>query len=254
MTGKELGARLFTGGFQPEWGLVLGTGFDVWLEHLSPCNKVLFGEIEGLPETTVPGHKGFFAAGTVAGVSVAVAVGRFHLYEGLAAPQIVKPVQLLQSMGVKSILLTAAVGSVRSGVEPGEALVIRDQINLTGEDPHTGTGRFPDPANLYDPALVHRLAEAGLKKGVLAGVRGPSYETPAEVAAIKTLGADVVCMSTVLEALALAGTGVKCAGLVVVANRAGSPGTAHEEVLRCARLAAERLWPAVSAVMGSAAD
>lgn len=253
MNREELKARLFDPGTGPEWGIVLGTGFDVWLERISPGRKVEFGEVDGLRDTTALGHGGFFTAGRVEGITVVVAAGRFHLYEGLSVHQVVEPVQLLRSMGVRSVLLTAAVGSIREEIRPGEGLVIMDQINLTGDDPHTGTGRFPDVSALYDPGYVEQLAQAGLRKGVLAGVRGPSYETPAEVNALKFLGADVVCMSTVLEALALAETGVKCAAVVVAANRAGAPGLSHGEVLDSGRFSAEQLWPVVSAFIGSEA-
>lgn len=254
MTREELRVKLFGSGPGPEWGFVLGSGFDVWLEHLSPGKGVSFGDVDGLSAASVKGHDGYFTAGSVGGKPVAIAVGRLHLYEGLTAARIVEPVRVLKSMGVSGVVLTTAVGSVNQNLESGDGVVITDQINLTGDDPHTGTARFPDVSVLYDHDYVRLLSEKGLKQGVLAGVRGPSYETPAEVRALKTIGADIVCMSTVLEALALAGKGVKCVGVAVVANRAGSPGITHDDVLKVVRRSAESLWQPVSALIASGSD
>jgi purine-nucleoside phosphorylase len=258
VTREDLSAKLFGTNTEcdsgPEWGIVLGSGFDVWLEHLSPGERVPFGDIDGLPPATVPGHGGYFTAGSVGGKPVAIAVGRLHLYEGLTAAQIVEPVRVIGSTGAPRVLLTAAVGSVNQSFASGDGVVVTDQINFTGEDPHTGTTRYPDVSDLYDTACVKYLSARGLKQGVLAGVRGPSYETPAEVRALKTLGADVVCMSTVLEALALAGTGRKCVGVGVVANQAGSPGITHNDVLRVVQRSAKSLWPVVYSLIASGPD
>lgn len=256
MTWEELRAELFGSGTEsrPEWGIVLGSGFDVWLDHLSPGERVSFGDIDGLSQTSVPGHSGYFTAGSVGGKPVAIAVGRLHLYEGMTAAEIVGPIQVLVSMGISDVLLTTAVGSVNQNFVSGDGVVITDQINLTGEDPHTGTARFPDVSCLYDNDYVGFLRKKGLKQGVLAGVRGPSYETPAEVRAMEALGADVVCMSTVLEALALAETKLKCVGVAVVANQAGSPGITHDDVLKVVRRSTNSLWQPVSALIASGSD
>lgn len=254
MTREELREKLFGSGPGPEWGLVLGSGFDVWLDHLSPGEGVSFGAIDGLSPASVPGHGGYFTAGSVGGKLVVIAVGRLHLYEGLTAAQTVEPARVLGSMGASGVLLTTAVGSVNQGLASGDGVVISDQINLTGEDPHTGTARFPDASSLYYPGYVRILREKGLIQGVLAGVRGPSYETPAEVKVLATMGADIVCMSTVLEALALAGTGLRCAGVAVVANRAGTPGITHDDVMGVVRRSAESLWQAVSTLIASVPD
>ena len=258
MTREELRGKLFGSGTEsdsgPEWGIVLGSGFDVWLDHLSPGKSVPFGDVNGLPPASVPGHGGYFVAGSVGEKPVAIAVGRLHLYEGLTAAQTVEPARVLRSMGASGVLLTTAVGSVNQNLASGDGIVITDQINLTGEDPHMGTIRFPDVSGLYDHDYVRFLSTKGLKQGVLAGVRGPSYETPAEVRALESLGADVVCMSTVLETLALAETGARCVGVAVVANRAGSPGITHDDVLRVVRRSAESLWQPVSDLIVSGSD
>jgi purine-nucleoside phosphorylase len=235
----------------PEWGIVLGTGFDMWLDHLSPGKSVPFGDVDGVPPATVPGHSGYFTAGRVGGKPVVIAVGRLHLYEGLSAVQTVEPVRIMESMGVTGIVLTTAVGSVYQDLAPGDGVVIKDQINLTGEDPHRGTGRFPDVSGLYHRPYLRFLRERGLKQGVLAGVKGPSYETPAEVRVLETMGADIVCMSMVLEALALAGTKVRCVGVAVVANRAGSHEMTHDEVLEVVGRSVGKFWLPVEALIGS---
>ena len=255
MTQVELKDLLFGTGTEsdpgPEWGIVLGSGFDVWLDHLSPGKRVPFGDVDGVPPATVPGHGGYFTAGRVGGKPVVIAVGRLHLYEGFSAVQTVEPVRIMESMGVTGIVLTTAVGSVYQDLAPGDGVVIKDQINLTGEDPHRGTGRFPDVSGLYDRRYLRFLREKGFKQGVLAGVRGPSYETPAEVKVLATMGADIVCMSTVLEALALAGTKVRCVGVAAVANRAGSHEMTHDEVLEVVGRSVETLWQPVEALIGS---
>ena len=251
MNREELRKKLFRAGPGPEWGLVLGSGFDVWLDHLSPGERVYFHSVDGLPPALVPGHGGFFTTGRVSGKQVAVVAGRLHLYEGWTADQVVEPVRWLHHMGVSSVLLTTAVGAVNPELTSGDRVVITDQLNLTAEDPHSGKGVFPDMSLLYDRSYLEFLSARGLKRGVLAGVRGPSYETPAEVKALEVMGADMVCMSTVLEALALRGAGIKCVGVAVVANRAGSAGTTHESVLETVRSSAEGLWPVVSALMAA---
>jgi purine-nucleoside phosphorylase len=241
----ELRSRLFDPKVVPVWGLVLGSGFGGWLDNLREVRTVPFGNVEGISRPTVFGHTGYFAGGYLDNIPVAVCSGRLHLYEGLSARQVTAPVSTLVAMGISSVLLTTAVGAVSDSVSTGEPIVVVDQINLTGTDPHEGTATFPDASILYDPSHIDLLARKGLKKGILAGVRGPSYETPAEVRALKTLGADVVCMSTVLEALVLAGSGVKCAALAIAANRAGVAGTVHEEVVQRVGSKADETWETI---------
>ena len=241
----ELKARLFapdTAHVSPVWGFVLGSGFGGWLNNLREARKVPFAQVESIRRPTVSGHMGYFVGGYIEDVPVAVCSGRLHLYEGLNARQVTAPVRALVEMGVSSVLLTAAVGVVSNAMEVGDLVVVTDQINLTGEDPHEGMGKFPDVSALYDLSYVDFLVENGFKKGTLAGVRGPSYETPAEVRALKILGADIVCMSTVLEVLALAGSGVRCVAATIAANRAGTPGTVHEDVVKTVESKTEEKW------------
>jgi purine-nucleoside phosphorylase len=247
----QLRDKLFGPEIVPAWGLVLGSGFDGWQDHLSGIQSVPFEDVEGVQGPTVFGHGGCFTGGFLEKVPVAVCSGRLHLYEGLTAWQVTAPVRVLAEMGVSSMLLTTAVGAVSSLVSPGDVVTVVDQINLTGEDPNEGTGQFPDASALYDQSYVKFLQRSGLGKGVLAGVRGPSYESPAEVRALESIGADMVCMSTVLEALTLAGCAVRCAAVAVVANRAGCKGTTHKEVVKKVRRVASGTWKAAGKLIVS---
>jgi len=251
VTGKELKRKLFPSGQDPEWAIVLGSGFDVWIDHIATGEKVPFHHVDGLSGVSVRGHGGYFTAGRVSGKPVVVAGGRLHLYEGRTAAQVVGPVRTLIGMGITGAVLSTAVGAVNAGLTPGDRVVITDQLNLTLEDPHSGSGGFPDMSRIYDKGCIDFLRDRGFKPGILAGIRGPSYETPAEVRALGVLGADVVCMSTVLEAMVLKSSGIRCAGVAVVANRAGSPGVTHEEVLKTVRMSADQCWPAIAALMVS---
>jgi purine-nucleoside phosphorylase len=204
-----------------------------------------FADIEGVGSATVKGHRGSIMSGMVGDVPVAVCAGRLHLYEGLAAAQVAAPVKLLAEMGVKKLLVTTAVGSLGGRFATGEMVAVKDQLNLTGSDPLTGLGVFQDASSMYDTELLLKLRGLGFQAGVLAGVRGPSYETPAEAAALATLGADLVCMSTVLEVIKAASLGMKTACLAAVANPAGSAGLNHQGVLEIVEESAKTCWPQV---------
>jgi purine-nucleoside phosphorylase len=175
-----------------------------------------------------------------------------HLYEGWSPREVVRAVRTLHSLGVPQFLLTNAAGGIADGLRAGDLLVIRDHLNLTGCSPLQGAHerlfgpRFPDQTTAWDPELRERLAElgGGLRQGVYAGLLGPSYETPAEVRMLKTLGADVVGMSTVHEAIALNAMGAKVAGVSLVTNLAAGIAPAplrHDEVVAAGRAAASTL-------------
>jgi purine-nucleoside phosphorylase len=180
------------------------------------------------------------------GVPLAVMAGRVHLYEGYSAAQVAFPVRVLARLGVKTLILTNAAGGVNVNYKPGELVVLEDHINLTGHNPLIGPNpdelgpRFPDMTDVYDQGL-REIAEkacwkAGVpvRKGVYLGLTGPSYETPAEIRMARTLGADVVGMSTVLEAIAARHMGVRCLGISCVTNMAAGvlkKKIHHQEVL-----------------------
>jgi purine-nucleoside phosphorylase len=190
--------------------------------------------------------------------------GRLHSYQGYSAHDTVFPVRLAALLGVKLLILTNATGGLKPGLSPGDLVLIRDQINLTGLNPLRGDlppewgPRFPDMGRAYDPgaaALVESLAaELGipLQEGIYVGLAGPSYETPAEVRMLAALGGDVTGMSTVLEVIAARHMGVRCLGVSLVSNAAAGVGSApidHEEVLAAARGAESKLRRLLTALL-----
>ncbi|UCF30901.1 MAG: purine-nucleoside phosphorylase [bacterium] len=251
---EELAGELFPEGDRPSWGLVLGSGFSAWAGRLTRTGQVPYSRVGRLGRPGTKGHPGVFVGGKAAGVPVVAATGRLHLYEGLTVDEVVRPVRIMAAMGVTSILFTTAVGGLDPGLEEGSAVTVSDHINLTGEDPHRGTGMFHDASSLYDPDYLSFLQGEGVRAGVLAGVRGPTYETPAEAGALRGLGADIVCMSTVLEVLTAAGAGLRSACLAVVGNRAGARGVDHEAVVENISRAAGMLWPAAERLIRYGSD
>jgi len=240
---------------KPLIGLVLGSGLGGYAAGLEGRTALAYTSIPGFPAPAVAGHRGELVLGKVRGVSVACLSGRVHLYEGHAPERVVFGVRLLAAVGCRAVLLTNAAGGIREGLRPGALLLIADHVNLTGTNPLVGPNepghpRFPDMTAAYDIGLrelardTAREAGIDLTEGVYAGVLGPSYETPAEIRALKTLGADAVGMSTVLEVIALRHRNVRVGALSVITNlAAGLAGRAldHDEVQAAAAEARERL-------------
>jgi purine-nucleoside phosphorylase len=231
---------------QPRIGLVLGSGLGAFAKSLEGATAIPFGEIPHFPTSTAIGHRGELVLGRSQGVPLAVMAGRVHLYEGYSAAQVAFPVRVLGRLGVKTLILTNAAGSVNVNYKPGELVVLEDHINLTGHNPLIGPNpdelgpRFPDLTDVYDPALREIAEKAcwksgvGVRKGVYLGLTGPTYETPAEIRMARTLGADVVGMSTVLEAVAARHMGLRCLGISCVTNMAAGvlkKKIDHQEVL-----------------------
>jgi purine-nucleoside phosphorylase len=240
----------------PTIGLVLGSGLGGLADALSDPVVIPFADLPGWPAASAPGHAGRLLLGHLEGVPAICLQGRLHLYEGLPVGLIVQPVLLMARLGVQLVVLTNAAGGVDPGYGPGTLMVIADHLNLTGRNPLLGPNddalgpRFLDLTNAWDPdlrAALHAAArEEGitLEEGVYAGLLGPTFETPAEVRMLRTLGADAVGMSTVLEAVALRWVGVRVCGVSMVTNAgAGYTGEplSHEEVLREAQTAGPRL-------------
>lgn len=253
---------------RPTVGIVLGSGMGAVAERVQGAVAIPYSQIPEFPVPTVAGHEGRLVVGRMGEVAVAMLQGRVHLYEGAPPDDVVFGVRLLAWTGVKALLVTNAAGAVNPDLAPGELVRITDHLNLTGVNPLTGPNddrlgtRFPDLANAYDPALgklldacADRLG-APLRSGVYAGVHGPSYETPAEIRMLRTLGADLVGMSTVLEVIAARHAGVRVAGVSLVANRAAGLSTrplSHEEVLASGAAAGERLAALAAAWSAEAA-
>lgn len=231
---------------QPEIGVVLGSGLGDFAELLEERLAIPYAEIPGFPVSTVKGHKGNLVFGKVYGKKVAVMQGRFHLYEGYPVERVVFGVRTLGLLGAKVMVITNAAGGISENLRPGDLMVIKDHINMAGENPAAGEEtpelgpRFFDMTYAYDGELRERaqraFEEAGLeyKEGVYAFMRGPSYETPAEIRMLKTIGADAVGMSTVPEVIAARQMGIRVLGISCITNMAAGileKPLSHAEVL-----------------------
>lgn len=234
---------------EPRVGVVLGSGLGAFAERLSHRQVVPYEAIPYFPVPRVLGHAGNLCVGEVGGVTVACLQGRVHAYEGHALDRVVFGVRLLGALGCHSVLVTNAAGGIGEHLDSGDLMLITDHLNLTGRNPLVGPEedaelRFPDMSAAYDPELraaAKRAAEGlgvPLKEGVYAGVLGPSYETPAEIRMLRTLGADAVGMSTVLEVIALRQLGVRVGAVSAITNRAAGLSDRplrHDEVQETAK-------------------
>ena len=240
----------------PRIGIVLGSGIGGLADDVDQAVAIPFDQLPGWPAATAPGHVGRLLLGRLEGVPVIMLQGRFHLYEGNDPGLVVQPVLLFRRLGAEIVVLTNAAGGVNPDYGPGSLMVIADHLNLTGRTPLLGPNadelgeRFVDMTGVWDVDLRGALHQAGretnvpLNEGVYAGLLGPSYETPAEVRMLRTLGADAVGMSTVLEAIAARWIGLRVCGVSLVTNAGagytGEPLT-HEEVLAAGAEAGPRL-------------
>ena len=240
----------------PELGIVLGSGLGGLADDVQDPVSIPFDDLPGWPAATAPGHVGRLLLGTLAGRPVVILQGRFHMYEGNDPGLVVQPVLLFKRLGARFVVLTNAAGGIDPAFGPGTIMVIRDHINLTGRTPLLGPNaddigpRFQDLTEAWNPGLREGLLAAGraegvaLVEGVYVGLLGPQYETPAEVRMLRTLGADAVGMSTVLECIAARWCGLEVCGVSLVTNAgAGYTGEplAHEEVLEAGAEAGPRL-------------
>lgn len=217
-------------GEKPVLGLMTGTGLGRSLSALEKRTVADYGDIPGFPVSTVTGHTGRLLAGSLGGKPVVAMEGRFHLYEGYSPVEVVFPVRVMQAMGVKTLILTNAAGGLNTGFSPGDIMIIKDHINLTGENPLVGPNndrwgiRFPDMTEVYSQALARQARNAAselgvsLREGIYLGLKGPSLETPAETRFIRMIGADAVGMSTVQEVIAAVHGGMRILGLSTITN------------------------------------
>ncbi|MDH5315229.1 MAG: purine-nucleoside phosphorylase [Gemmatimonadota bacterium] len=250
-------------GRRPTVAVVLGSGLGHVAERVQDAIRIPYGVIPGFHVPTVVGHKGELVAGRLADRDVIVQSGRFHMYEGHSADEAVLPVRLFASLGVDTLVVTNAAGGINPGYGPGTIMLIRDHLNLTGRTPLLGAAlpgeeRFPDMTVAYDAGLRDRARALAvslgipLEEGVYAGLLGPSYETPAEVAYLERIGADAVGMSTVMEVIAARARGMRVAGFSTVTNAAaGQTGTplSHAEVMEVAAQVGERLGVLIEGVL-----
>ena len=217
---------------RPRIALVLGSGLGDYADTLEDSIKIPYSQIPNFPQPTVEGHTGAFVFGKKEGKDVVVAQGRVHFYEGLPMQEITLPIRVLAAMGVKTLVLTNAAGGVNLTYQPGTLMLISDHINFSGTNPLIGANlekfgpRFPDVTDLYTQSLRTAIKENAknahipLAEGVYLMCTGPSYETPAEIRAFRTLGADAVGMSTVPEALVAGHCGMDVVGVSCITNMA----------------------------------
>ncbi|MBI3667862.1 MAG: purine-nucleoside phosphorylase [Acidobacteria bacterium] len=234
----------------PAVGVVLGSGLDGLAVELSERVEIPYEGIPHWPRSTVVGHSGRLAVGRLGETTVAALAGRAHLYEGYSAAEVAFPIRVLGLIGVQAVVLTNAAGAINLSFRPGQLVLIADHINLQGTNPLLGESderfgpRFPDMSEVY-PARLRALAgacgrELGLElaEGVYAALPGPSFETPAEIRWLRAIGADMVGMSTVPEAIAAAQMGVPVLGVSSISNMAAGilpQKLSHEEVLAVGR-------------------
>lgn len=229
-------------------GMVLGSGLGP-LAHAVDVVRTISFTAAGLPASTVPGHDGVFIEGRLGGEAVLLMKGRVHLYEGHSAGDVTAGVRWMAAAGIKRLILTNAAGTLNPAFPPGSWMMLSDHLNLTGTSPLSGA-EFVDMTSTYDAELRARfrvVAETSgvtLHEGVYAGLRGPQYETPAEIRMLRVLGADAVGMSTVLESIQARALGIPVAAFSCLTNwAAGMSGQtlAHHEVLETGRQSADQM-------------
>jgi purine-nucleoside phosphorylase len=255
-----LRARL--GSLEPRIGIVLGSGLGAVADAVATATAVPYSEIPHFPQSTVPGHSGRIVAGRLKGVPVVVMQGRVHFYEGYSPQQVTFPMRVLGALGIKAVVLTNAAGGIKDGYQQGQLVLLGDHINQMGWNPLCGPNeerfgygpgsglRFFDMTEAYSKALRALAHEAALEEqfaldeGVYLATSGPSFETPAEVRAFRTLGATLVGMSTVPETIVARHMGIEVVGISCVTNLAAGLSEAHlshEEVSETGRQVEQKL-------------
>jgi purine-nucleoside phosphorylase len=217
---------------RPKIALVLGSGLGAFADELSAAARIPYQKIPGFPRSTVAGHAGQLVIGRLGDIPVAAMKGRVHLYEGYTPQEVAFPMRVLGRLGIRSAILTNAAGAINRDYRQGALIAIRDHINLQGANPLMGPNderfglRFPDMSEAYAKEfreIARREAQRlgiPVHEGVYAALRGPSFETPAEIRFLKTVGADLVGMSTVLEVIAARHMNIRVLGISCVANMA----------------------------------
>ncbi len=233
---------------KPSMAIILGTGLGNVADFIEEDVIIPYTEIPHFPTSITKGHEGNLLLGKYKKHDIVVMKGRFHLYEGYTSRGIALPIQVLSSLGIKYLIITNSAGSINLKHEVGSFMLIKDQINLTGENPLLGPNlerlgpRFPNMVGVYDPELRKKALEFSKKnkidlwEGVYAGLKGPSFETPAEINFLRKIGADAVGMSTVLEVIAGRHVGIRIIGISCITNIAAADkhNVIHDEVIKAA--------------------
>ena len=254
---------------QPRIAVVLGSGLGAFAGVLTESTGIPYSEIPGWPPSTAAGHAGKLVLGRLGGLSVAVLSGRSHFYEGCSPAQVVYGVRVLRRLGVRTVVFTNAAGGINLGYQQGGLVLISDHINLQGWNPLVGPNddtlgpRFPDMSDAYSARLRAIAKDTAqelrirLDEGVYAAMSGPSYETPAEIRFLRTIGADLVGMSTVPEVIAANHMGIRCLAISCVTNMAAGilpQKINHEEVLETGRRVRDTLARFLTALLPRIGD
>jgi len=235
---------------KPEIGMILGSGLGEMAEYIEDQVIINYRDIPGFPVSTVEGHAGRLVIGRLMGKAVLAMQGRFHFYEGYPMEEVTFPVRVMKLLGVEYLIVTNAAGGINRKFEPGDLMAINDHINMMGSNPLKGNNldqfgpRFPAMTGAYNKQLLDIARQCAarkqiqLKSGVYCGVLGPSYETPAEIKMVETIGGDAVGMSTVPEVIVANHCGLKVLGISCITNMAAGildKPPSHEEVLEVGR-------------------
>uniref|UniRef100_A0A7C5Z655 Purine nucleoside phosphorylase n=1 Tax=Caldicellulosiruptor owensensis TaxID=55205 RepID=A0A7C5Z655_9FIRM len=245
----------------PEIAIILGSGLGGFADTMENKIEIKYSEIPHFPVSTVKGHKGNLVFGKVKGREVLAFQGRFHLYEGYKIEEVVFGVRAAGLLGVKNLIVTNAAGGISPLLSPGDLMVIKDHINLSGENPAIGPEaekfgeRFFDMTYAYDREIIEKAKDVykkngvDYKEGVYAFLKGPSYETPSEIRMLKILGADAVGMSTVPEVIAARQMNIRVFGISCITNMAAGileKKLSHEEVIEVSKMVEERFIKIIS--------
>ncbi len=252
---------------QPVAGIILGSGLNGLADSVQSAVNIAYSDLPNFPVSTVHGHVGRFVIGELEGKPVLVMQGRIHYYEGYTMGQVTLPVRVMQRMGISSMIVTNAAGGVHPDFEPGDVMLITDQLNLmgmSGLNPLMGPNldeigpRFPDMSQPYDRAycdLARKVAKENsitLREGIYAGLSGPSFESPADLRFLRNAGADAVGMSTVPEVIIARHGNMRVLGLSGISNKAnldGSTITTHEEVIEAGKVITPKVEKIVRGVL-----
>jgi purine-nucleoside phosphorylase len=254
---------------RPKIALILGSGLGAFADEFENATKISYSKIPNFPRSTAIGHAGQLVIGKIDGIEVAGMQGRVHLYEGYSAQDVAFPIRVFSRLGVKAVILTNAAGGIKKEFTQGRLVVISDHINLQGANPLSGPNidkfgpRFPDMTSAYDKKFRELTLAAGrrlsidLGEGVYAALAGPSYETPAEIRYLRSIGADLVGMSTVPEVIAARHSGLRALGISCVTNAAAGvldQPLDHNEVLETAERVKSQFIGVLRAVIPQIAD
>ena len=247
----------------PEIGIILGSGLGGLIDEIENAVRIRFEDIPNFPVSSVAGHRGEVLFGNLCGASLFALSGRVHYYEGYSMQQVVFPIRVMAAFDVQTVIVTNSVGAINATFSPGDVVAIRDHINLMGDNPLKGTNDFVDLSGAYSLKLRKQAQDIAnrqgfkLHEGVYAGYSGPSYETPAEIKAMRTMGADMVGMSTVPEVIQANSLGMKVLGLSMITNMAAGMSAkplSHQDVIETSKKASAKFSALVKEILKQLKD